>query len=331
MLINSSSHTRSITKMGSEAAIQLPKIDFSQISSDNLHDLSIWESVKADVFKAFQEYGCFEVSSFVSIELQETVYDDLKHLFDLPLETKRRNTSDIAFHGYVQSPKVPLYESMGIGNPFIPENVDNFSNLMWPDQDNPKFRESMKSYSKKLRELDEIVKKMVFQCLDLERYLEDQMNSTSYLLKLMKYRAPEPNESDIGLHTHTDTNIMTILHQDEIGGLEILTKNDEWIRVNAAPNSFVIVAGESLNVWLNGRVHVPFHRVVMTGNMARYSLGFFSVQKATSLVKAFDEMVDEEHPLLYKPFNYGEFLKFFYKEGGIKSKFALKTYCGVEN
>ena len=67
----------------------------------------------------------------------------------------------------------------------------------------------------------------------------------------------------------------------------------------------------------------------MTGNMARYSLGFFSVQKSSSFVKSFDEMVDEEHPLLYKPFQYGEFLKFFYKEGGIKSKSALKTYCGV--
>lgn len=86
-----------------------------------------------------------------------------------------------------------------------------------------------------------------------------------------------------------------------------------------------------IQVWLNGRLHVPFHRVVMNGNMARYSLGFFSVQKANSLVKAFYEMVDEEHPLLYKPFDYAEFLKFFYKEGGIKSKFALKTYCGLSN
>ena len=110
--------------------------------------------------------------------------------------------------------------------------------------------ESIMTYSKKLRELDEIVKRMVFKSLDLDKYLVEQMKSTSYLLKLMKYRAPEPNEADIGLHTHTDTNIMTILHQDEIGGLEIQTKNDEWIRVKASPNSFVVVAGETFNVSL---------------------------------------------------------------------------------
>lgn len=108
--------------------------------------------------------------------------------------------------------------------------------------------ESIKIYSKKLRELDEIVKRMVFESLDLEKYFDEQMKSTNYLLKLMKYRAPEPNESNIGLHTHTDTNIMTILHQDEVGGLEIQTKNNEWIRVKASPNSFVVVAGDTFNV-----------------------------------------------------------------------------------
>ncbi|MFS7980745.1 putative oxoglutarate/iron-dependent dioxygenase, non-hem dioxygenase domain-containing protein [Helianthus anomalus] len=314
--------------MGSEAPIKLPVIDFSQLKTNYSINLSIWESIKTDVFKALIEYGCFEASSVVSIDLQESVNDALKQLFDLPTETKLRNTSETAFHGYVRSPKVPLYESMGIGNPFIPENVDNFTDLMWP-QDNPKFRESIKTYSKKLRELDEIVKKMVFESLGLEKYFGEQMKSTSYLLKVMKYRAPEPNESDIGLHTHTDTNIMTILHQDEIGGLEIQMKNEDWLRVTASPNSLIVVAGETFNVWLNGRLHVPFHRVVMNGNMARYSLGFFSVQRASILVKTFYEMVDEEHPLLYKPFDYAEFLKFFYKEGGIQSKFALKNYCGV--
>ncbi|KAJ9537585.1 hypothetical protein OSB04_030318 [Centaurea solstitialis] len=313
--------------MGSKSPIRLPSIDFSNLKTHDPNDRFIWESVRTDVFNAFRDYGCFEVSSFISVDLQECVYDALKQLFDLPLETKVRNTSDIPFHGFVRSPKVPLYESMGIGNPFIPENVDNFTDLMWP-HGNSKFRESIKTYSRKLHELDVTVKKMVFESLDLEKYLDEQMQSTGYLLKVMKYRAPEPNESDIGLHTHTDTNIMTILHQDEIGGLEIQTKDDEWIRVEVSPNSFVVVAGETFNVWLNGRLHVPFHRVMMTGNTPRYSLGFFSVKKSSNLVKAFDEMVDEEHPLLFKPFDYGEFLKFFYKEGGIKSKFALKTYCG---
>ena len=124
--------------MGSESHIRLPVIDFSPLTHIS-DDASIWESIRADVFKAIQDYGCFEVSSFVSIDLQESVNAGLKQLFDLPIETKAKNTSEIAFHGYVRSPKVPLYESMGIGNPFITENVDNFTNLMWP-QDNPKFR-----------------------------------------------------------------------------------------------------------------------------------------------------------------------------------------------
>lgn len=125
--------------MCSKVPIKLPVIDFSQLKTNDPNNHSIWESIKIDVFKAFQDYGCFEASSFVSIDLQESVNDALKQLFDLPEETKLKNTSEIAFHGYVRSPKVPLYESMGIGNPFIPENVDYFTDLMWP-LDNPKFR-----------------------------------------------------------------------------------------------------------------------------------------------------------------------------------------------
>ncbi|KAD6794581.1 hypothetical protein E3N88_05477 [Mikania micrantha] len=314
--------------MGSKAPIKLPVIDFSQLKTNNPNSLSIWESTKTDVFYALQNYGCFEASSVVSIELQESVNDALKQLFNLPLETKLKNTSETVFHGYVQSPKVPLYESMGIGNPFVPENVDDFTNLMWPN-DNPTFRESIKSYSKKLRELDEIVKKMVFESLGLENYYCEQMKSTSYLLKVMKYRAPEADESDVGLHTHTDTNIMTILHQDEIGGLEIQMKNDEWVRVKVSPNSFIIVAGETFNVWTNRRLHAATHRVVMKGEKERFSIGLFSVPKWDKIIKAPEEMVDEEHPLLFKPFDYGEFFKFFIKEENINDKFALEKYCGV--
>lgn len=67
----------------------------------------------------------------------------------------------------------------------------------------------------------------------------------------------------------------------------------------------------------------------MTGNEARYSTGLFSVPKAGYLVKTPEELVDEEHPLLFKPFDHVEFLSFYYIAEGQSCKSALKTYCGV--
>uniref|UniRef100_A0A0V0GPF2 Putative ovule protein n=1 Tax=Solanum chacoense TaxID=4108 RepID=A0A0V0GPF2_SOLCH len=87
--------------------------------------------------------------------------------------------------------------------------------------------------------------------------------------------------------------------------------------------------GDSLYAWANGRFHSPYHRVMMRGNEARYSAGLFSIPKAGYTIKAPEELVDEEHSLLFKPFDHVEFLDFYYTEEGQRCASALKTYCGV--
>lgn len=67
----------------------------------------------------------------------------------------------------------------------------------------------------------------------------------------------------------------------------------------------------------------------MKGDVARYSIGLFSVQKDGYIIEAPKEMVDEEHPLLFKPYDNVKFLDFFYSEAGLISPNPLKAYCGV--
>ena len=67
----------------------------------------------------------------------------------------------------------------------------------------------------------------------------------------------------------------------------------------------------------------------MSGNEARYSVGLFSIPKGGYIVKAPEELVDEDHPLLFKPFDHVQFLGFYYSEAGQRAQSALKTYCGV--
>ncbi|PNX70698.1 2-oxoglutarate-dependent dioxygenase, partial [Trifolium pratense] len=81
--------------------------------------------------------------------------------------------------------------------------------------------------------------------------------------------------------------------------------------------------------WSNGRLHSPFHRIMMSGNEARYSTGLFSIPKGGYIIKAPEELVDEEHPLLFKPYDHVEFLKYYYSEKGQRDQFAMHTFCGV--
>ncbi|WCJ40648.1 2-oxoglutarate (2OG) and Fe(II)-dependent oxygenase superfamily protein [Euphorbia peplus] len=315
--------------MGSETPLRLPTIDFSK-EGELKPGSAEWDSVKSQVFKALQEFGCFEaLFNKVPCDLRKGTIDAVQELFELPLETKLKNVSKKPFHGYVgQYPQAPLYESMGIDDSIIPQNVDTLTSALWP-QGNPKFSKNVQSFSEKLSELDQIVRRMIIESLGLEEYMEEHMKSTNYLMRVMKYDGPQSPDSKLGLHPHTDKNIVTILYQNQVDGLEVKTKNDEWIHVKLSPHSFVVMIGDSLLAWTNGRLYSAFHRVMMKGNEARYSAGLFSIPKAGYIIKAPEELIDEEHPLLFKPFDHVQFLGFYYTEAGQRTPSALKTYCGV--
>ncbi|KAK4395281.1 putative 2-oxoglutarate-dependent dioxygenase AOP1.2 [Sesamum angolense] len=315
--------------MGSESCMKLPVIDFSNLKQDS--STPTWASTKAQVRAALEEYGCFEaVFDQIPPTLRQSTIDGIKQLFDLPLQTKLRNRSNKPYHGYVgQYPMVPLYESLGIEDALSPGKTDSFSNLMWPEDGNPTFSKSIESFSEQLSELDKVVRRMVVESLGLEKYMDEHMESTDYLVRVQKYDAPQSAETKLGLTSHTDKNIVTILHQNEVEGLEVLTRDGQWIAADPSHNSFIVMIGESFFAWTNGRLHAPYHRVMMTGEEARYSIGLFSIPKSGYIIKAPEELVEDEHPLLFNPFDHVEFLDFYYSEAGQRSPAALKAYCGA--
>ncbi|KAB2065435.1 hypothetical protein ES319_A09G088700v1 [Gossypium barbadense] len=284
--------------MGSETPIQLPVIDFS---NQNLKPGSLeWNSVKTQVRQALEEYGCFEASyDKASSELRKAVFESLKELFELPI---------------------------GIEDPDIGENVESLANSFWP-HGNTSFR-FIGLMVEQLSELDQVVRRMILESFGIEKYMEEHMNSSNYLWRAMKYKPPNTSEKKLGSRDHTDKNIVTVLCQG-IQGLEIQLKNGEWI--TAKPHSLTVFIGDSLFAWLNGRLHTPYHRVMMKGNEPRYSFGLFSNPKKGYIIKAPEELVDEEHPLMFKPFDFHDFLRFFHFDAARKSQSAFHTFCALHS
>ncbi|KAK2651421.1 hypothetical protein Ddye_011277 [Dipteronia dyeriana] len=314
--------------MDSETPVRLPVIDFSK--PDLKPGSPEWDFVRAEVRQALKEFGCFEAKSDkVPVQTRKGIFGALEELFELPLETKLRNRSEMPFHGYVgQYPDVPLFESMGIDDANIMENVNSLTNNLWP-QGNQTFSKTIQSFSEILSELDGTIRRMVLESFGLEKYMDEHMNSTNYLLRVMKYKGPQTSETKIGLNAHTDNSVVTILLQNQVEGLEVQTKDGQWINVKPSLDSFIAMIGDSLHAWTNGRLYSAYHRVMMTGEVARYSAGLFSIPKGGYIIKAPEELVDEEHPLLFKPFDHVEFIRFFYTEAAQRVQSTLKTYCGV--
>ncbi|KAA8541852.1 hypothetical protein F0562_023004 [Nyssa sinensis] len=314
--------------MGSLTQPKLPVIDFSK---ENLKpNTNSWLSTRNNVVEALQEYGCFiaKYDHKVSLELHNAIFRASEELFDLPTEIKVQNTSNTPSHGYVgQEPVIPLYEGLGIENATTVEGAQKFTNLMWPSG-NDFFCETALSFSRLMSELDQMVMRMVSESYGIEKSYDTLLGSTSYLLRLIKYRGPEENEKSLGIIRHTDKSFMSILHQRQVKGLEIETKDGQWIVVEPSPSSFIVMAGDACMAWSNGRIEPPNHRVIMNGNEERYSLGFFSFIRDL-IIQIPEELVDDRHPLQFKPFDHYKFIHFYYTDEGKRSKCPIKAYCGV--
>lgn len=114
----------------------------------------------------------------------------------------------------------------------------------------------MYSYAKQASGLERAVARMLFESYGVGlHYYDSHDGSMNYMLRLMKYRAPGPDETDLGCGVHTDKSFFTILHQNEVNGLEIKTEGGDWIRFEApSPSSFVVMAGDALTV-----IKMPFN------------------------------------------------------------------------
>ena len=78
-----------------------------------------------------------------------------------------------------------------------------------------------------------------------------------------------------GSAPHTDFGCLTILAQDDIGGLQVQSRENNWIDVPKLENSFVVNIGDTLHRMTNGILRSTPHRVINTSGREKYSCPFF--------------------------------------------------------
>ena len=104
-------------------------------------------------------------------------------------------------------------------------------------------------------------------------------------MTLLHYPAQPPATAATGIHPHKDTNVVTLLHPDPVGGLEVRAADGSWLDVDAPADALVVNVGEMLELWSGGRYRATPHRVINRSGAARYSFPFFVVPNHAVVVE----------------------------------------------
>ncbi|KAL4782611.1 2OG-Fe(II) oxygenase superfamily protein [Aspergillus varians] len=111
---------------------------------------------------------------------------------------------------------------------------------------------------------------------------------------------------DVGIGSHTDIQCVTLLWQDNSGGLQVLSASDEWLDARPIEGTLVVNIGDFLQRLSNNRFKSTVHRVYNRQAESRYSMPFFLGFNPESVCKVVSTCVDKEHPVLYEPVSCGE-------------------------
>lgn len=94
----------------------------------------------------------------------------------------------------------------------------------------------------------------------------------------------DESEQRFGVAPHTDFGVLTLLLQDQSGGLQVRTRNGVWIEAPPIDGTLVCNIGDLLQRWSNDRFASTVHRVINRTNDARYSIPVFYDPNTKTLI-----------------------------------------------
>jgi isopenicillin N synthase-like dioxygenase len=143
----------------------------------------------------------------------------------------------------------------------------------------PQFRETVLEYIQVMTQLGHTLMAGIALSLGLEEsYFRDRYTSDPLILfRIFNY---PPNSLPLdagerwGVGEHTDYGVLTILKQDDLGGLQVKSKSG-WIAAPPIPGSFVCNIGDMLDRMTGGLYSSTPHRVQNLSEKNRLSFPFF--------------------------------------------------------
>ncbi len=296
----------------------IPVVDMGAVNEDN--------QIAAAIAKACREDGFFYLTGHgVPSETITAAFEAIEQFFERPLEEK--NQYHIRHSHPHQRGYVPVFEenlgdgeetdhkeSFDLGVDLAADHPDVLAAKpfsapnVWPDT--PAFQNAIGDYHQEMIEIGHRLVRLTAIGLNLdEDYFGDAMREPVANLRLLHYPASKKASENVGCGPHSDYGFMTVLAQDDVGGLEVEGENGTWIPVEPMPGAFVVNLGDLLTRWTGGFYRARRHRVADTGDQERYSIPFFldpNVDAIIDVVPTCRDLIQGDAP---SPISAGAYLQ----------------------
>ncbi len=309
----------------------IPVVDLAAfLSGDEKRKLAFVE----ELGKAYEEVGFVAVKNHgIPDALIENLYRYVQEFFSLPLEQKKHYeiAGMAGQRGYTSfgkehakgSDAPDLKEFFQYGQVDrsgfereYPENVQVSEIQAF----NPTFEEAYRAFEKSGTAMLQAI--ALYLGLE-EHYFDKYVRQGNSILRAIHYPPiTEKPKSAIRAEQHEDINLITLLVGASADGLEILTKQNDWVPVTSLPEQIVVNVGDMLQRLTNNKLRSTTHRVVNPKeelwHTSRFSIPFFLHPKGSMSLKCLDSCVDDQHPLAYEDATAGEYLDERLIEIGLK-------------
>ncbi|KAI4357566.1 hypothetical protein L6164_001505 [Bauhinia variegata] len=296
---------------------QIPTVDLSGVDSPDRR-ATVVEQIRI----ASSTLGFFRIINHgIAQEVLDRTIKSMKAFHEQPAEIKalmyRRDMSTgVAFRS-----NIDLYHTQSAS---WRDTVQIRLGPTMPDHNEmPEIcRDQLIEWNKEILRLGEILLGLLSEGLGLStRKLTDMTCAETRILVGHYYPfCPQPDLT-VGITSHTDPGVLTVLLQDHIGGLQVRS-NKGWIDVQPVPGALVINIGDLLQIISNEKYMSSDHRVLANSCLdPRVSVAvFLNPNGEDKVFGPLPELISAEKPAAYRDFTLKEFLtKFFTKELGGKT------------
>ncbi|GMI83762.1 DMR6-LIKE OXYGENASE 2 [Hibiscus trionum] len=286
----------------------IPTLDFSLLTSSNPDERS---KMIQELGNACQDWGFFMVTNHgVPESLMKAMIEACRQFFELTEEEKGE------------------YEGKHVLDPIRSGTSFNASVdkvLYWRDylkifqhpefhspNKPPAFREIAMEYSTRVRQVARELIRGISESLGLEEnYIEKAVNlenSLQIMIANLYPPCPQP-ELAMGLPAHSDHGLVTLLIQNEIGGLQV-QHNGKWVNVDPIPNSFLANIGDHVEILGNGKYKSVLHRAVVNNRDVRISIALSNGPALDAAVSPASKFLEDgRNPPTYRAMKYKEYVE----------------------